>query len=161
MRGARGSLDGVGDPKGVRFVAVQAALFVVVGAGPRWFGGIESTGALRALALAFMVLGVALALAGGFRLGRNLTPLPVPVDGGRLVTSGAYAFARHPIYGGLLVLALGWSAFAGSLGTLGATLVLWALFEVKSRFEERALLARYPEYARYRAGTRRFVPFIY
>ena len=151
----------VGDPKGVRFVAVQAALFVVVGAGPGWFGGAGSTGALRALALAVMVLGVALALAAGFRLGRNLTPLPVPVADGRLVTTGVYAFVRHPIYGGLLVLALGWSALAGSLGTLMATLALWALFEFKSRFEERALLARYPEYARYRAGTRRFVPYVY
>ncbi len=151
----------MGDPKGVRFVAVQAALFVVVGAGPGWFGGVGSAGALRALALAVMALGVVLALAAGFRLGRNLTPLPVPVADGRLVTSGVYAFARHPIYGGLLVLALGWSALAGSVGTLAATLALWALFEVKSRFEERALLARYPEYARYRAGTRRFVPFVY
>ncbi|MFN2322025.1 MAG: isoprenylcysteine carboxylmethyltransferase family protein [Trueperaceae bacterium] len=151
----------MGDPKGVRFVAVQAALFVVVGAGPGWFGGVGSTGGLRALALIVMALGVLLALAAGFRLGHNLTPLPVPVADGRLVTSGVYAFARHPIYGGVLVLALGWSAFAGSLGTLAATLALWTLFEVKSRFEERALLARYPEYARYRAGTRRFVPLVY
>lgn len=154
-------MDGVGDPKGVRFVAVQAALFVVVGAGPGWFGGVGSTGALRALAVAVMLLGAALALAAGFRLGRNLTPLPVPVADGRLVTGGVYAFARHPIYGGLLVLALGWSAFTGSFGTLAAALALWALFELKSRFEERSLLARYPEYARYRSGTRRFVPFVY
>ena len=149
------------DSKGVRFVAVQAALFVVVGAGPAWFGGGGSAGALRAVALAVMVAGLALAVAAGLGLGRNLTPLPVPIDGGRLVTAGVYAFARHPIYGGLLLVALGWSAFAGSLGTLGAALALWALFERKSRFEERALAARYPEYARYRAGTRRFVPFVY
>ena len=149
------------DAKGVRFVAVQAVLFVAVAAGPGWFGGVGSTGVPRAVAIGVMVVGLALALAAGFRLGRNLTPLPVPVDGGRLVTAGVYAFARHPIYGGLLMLALGWSALAGSLGTLVATLALWALFELKSRFEERALMARYPEYARYRAGTRRFVPFLY
>jgi protein-S-isoprenylcysteine O-methyltransferase Ste14 len=152
---------GVGDPKGVRFVAVQAALFVAVGAGPGWFGGVGSSGAPRAVAVALLGLGLALALAAGFRLGRNLTPLPVPIEGGSLVTAGVYAFARHPIYGGVLVLALGWSALHGSLGTLAATLGLWALFEFKSRFEERALLARYPDYARYRAGTRRFVPFVY
>ena len=157
----RGSLDRVVDPKGVRFVALQAVLFVAVAAGPRWFGGVGSSGAGRAVAIAAMVCGLALALAAGLRLGRNLTPLPVPVADGRLVTSGVYALVRHPIYGGLLVLALGWGAFAGSLGTLVAALALWGLFEVKSRFEERALLARFPEYARYRAGTRRFVPFVY
>jgi protein-S-isoprenylcysteine O-methyltransferase Ste14 len=151
----------VDDPKGVRFVAVQAALFVAVGGGPGWFGGVGSSGAPRAIALALMALGLSLALAAGFRLGRNLTPLPVPVVGGRLVTSGVYARARHPIYGGLLAFALGWSALHGSLGTLAATAALWTLFEVKSRFEERALLGRYPEYARYRAGTRRFVPWVY
>jgi protein-S-isoprenylcysteine O-methyltransferase Ste14 len=154
-------VGGVGDPKGVRFVAVQAALFVVVGGGPAWFGGTGSDGAWRALAAGVMAVGLALAFVAGFRLGRNLTPLPVPVAGGRLVTSGVYAYARHPIYGGVLVLALGWSAYAGSAGTLAATAALWGLFELKSRFEERALLARYPDYARYRAGTRRFVPFVY
>ena len=160
-RDARGSVEAVGDPKGVRFVSVQAALFVVVGAGPTWFGGAGSAGPLRAVALTAMLGGLALAVVAGLRLGRNLTPLPVPIDGGRLVTAGVYAFARHPIYGGLLLVAFGWSAFAGSLGTLAAALALWALFERKSRFEERALVARYPEYARYRAGTRRFVPFVY
>ena len=149
------------DSKGVRFVALQVALFVAVGGGPAWFGGVGSTGALRAVALAVMVAGLALAVAAGLRLGRNLTPLPVPIDGGRLVTAGVYGYARHPIYGGLLLLALGWSALAGSSATLLAALALWALFERKSRFEERALAARYPEYARYRAGTRRFVPFVY
>jgi protein-S-isoprenylcysteine O-methyltransferase Ste14 len=149
------------DPKGVRFVAVQALLFVVVGGGPAWFGGDGSTGLWRLAAAAVMAAGVALALVAGFRLGRSLTPLPVPVADGQLVTAGAYAFARHPIYGGLLLLAIGWSAYAGSWGTLVAAAALWALFEVKSRFEERALIARYPEYAAYRAGTRRFVPFVY
>lgn len=149
------------DPQGVRFVAVQALLFLAVGGGPAWFGASGSEGLWRLAAAALMLAGAALAVVAGFRLGRSLTPLPVPVADGRLVTDGAYAFARHPIYGGVLLLAIGWSAYAGSWGTFAATAALWGLFEAKSRFEERALLARYPEYATYRAGTRRFVPFVY
>lgn len=160
-RSVRGSLGRMRDPRGARFVAVQALLFVAVGGGPSWFGGAGSSGAARALALAAIGLGAALVVAAGLRLGRHLTPFPVPVAGGRLVTSGVYALARHPIYGGLLVVALGWGAYAGSLGTLAATAALWGLFEAKSRFEERALLALHPEYATYRAGTRRFVPYVY
>lgn len=149
------------DPKGVRFVAVQAALFVAVGAGPSWFGATAPDGWLRWTGALVMIVGSALAVTAGLRLGRSLTPLPVPVAHGQLQTGGVYAWARHPIYGGIMLLALGWSGFSGSWGTLVATATLWLLFEAKSRFEERALLARYAEYAAYRARTRRFVPFVY
>lgn len=40
----RGSVGGVGDPKGVRLV-VPAAQYVAVGAGPGWFGGVQPVGA--------------------------------------------------------------------------------------------------------------------
>jgi protein-S-isoprenylcysteine O-methyltransferase Ste14 len=77
------------------------------------------------------------------------------------VTAGVYAFARHPIYGGVLLLAIGWSVAQASLATLGATALLWLLFEAKSRYEERTLVEAYPAYPAYAAATRRFVPFVY
>jgi protein-S-isoprenylcysteine O-methyltransferase Ste14 len=145
----------------VRFVVVQVALFVAVGFGPAWFDAGAPATAWRVAAGLLMALGVALGLAAGLHLGRNLTALPVPVADGRLVTNGMYALARHPIYGGVLLAALGWSAFHASWGTFVATLALWGLFEVKVRFEERALRDRYPDYVAYQARTRRFVPFLY
>ena len=74
---------------------------------------------------------------------------------------GIYARARHPIYGGAILLAAGWSLlFATPLG--GAlTLVLLAFFELKARREEHWLVERYPEYEAYRARTRkRFLPYV-
>ncbi|MBW6454960.1 MAG: isoprenylcysteine carboxylmethyltransferase family protein [Trueperaceae bacterium] len=151
------------DPVGQRFVGLQAALFVVVGFGP-WLPLTMDAAVppqARWIGLAIMLAGLLLALAAGLRLGRNLTPFPRPRPGGELVTAGVYAFARHPIYGGVLLLAIGWSVAQSSVATLAATALLWALFEAKSRYEERALAEAYPEYPRYAAATRRFVPFVY
>ncbi len=145
----------------MRFVVVQVALFVVVAYGPTLFDASVPATPWRAIAAVLIALGAVLGLAAGLRLGRNLTALPVPVAEGRLVTDGLYARARHPIYGGLLLLALGWSAWHASWGTLAATAALWAWFELKVRFEERALHERYPDYAAYQSRTRRFVPFLY
>ncbi len=151
------------DPLGRRFVGLQAALFVVVGFGP-WLPLAADAGVppqARWLGQAIMLAGLLLALAAGLRLGRNLTPFPRPRRGGELVTAGVYAFARHPIYGGVLLLAIGWSVAQASLATLAATALLWGLFEAKSRYEERALTEAYPAYPAYAAATRRFVPFVY
>jgi len=108
-----------------------------------------------------MLVGLLLGLTAGLRLGRNLTPFPRPRPGGELVTAGVYAHARHPIYGGVLLIAIGWSLAHASLATLTAAALLWLLFEAKSRYEERVLAAAYPAYPAYAAATRRFVPFVY
>ena len=46
--------------------------------------------------------------------GENLTPFPEPLPGARLVESGAYRLVRHPIYGGLILGALGWGLLTAS-----------------------------------------------
>ena len=151
------------DPFGRRLVGMQATLFVAVAAGP-WVPWAPAPGVPPAAAFVgwgLMALGLALALVAGLRLGGNLTPFPRPRPGGSLVTSGVYRLARHPIYGGALLLAVGWAVARSSLVAGLAAALLWALLEAKSRYEERALAYAYPGYPDYAAGTRRFVPFVY
>jgi protein-S-isoprenylcysteine O-methyltransferase Ste14 len=148
--------------RGEGWVAVQVAL---VGAivlcetlGPGW-----PEPAARALAGAGIVvaaMGMLLFLAGTLSLGRSLTPFPKPRDGASLREDGAYTLVRHPMYGGVIVAAAGWSLAASPLG-LAAT-ALGALFlELKTRREERWLVERYPGYEAYRRRVRwRFVPGI-
>lgn len=162
-RAAVGYAPAMDDTLGRRFVGLQAALFVAIGAGP-WLPLVDGPGVpppLRGVGAALMLGGLLLALVAGLRLGRNLTPFPRPRPGGELVTAGVYAHARHPIYGGALLAAIGWSFAQASVATLAATALLWLLFEAKSRYEERALAAAYPAYPGYAAATRRFVPFVY
>lgn len=108
--------------------------------------------------LTLMGLGGAVMIGSGRTLGRNLSALPEPLDTSELVTTGLYAQIRHPIYSGLLALGLGWGILRGSAGALGWTAALAALFHFKSAREEKALLARFPDYAAYRKRTKRFVP---
>ncbi|MBO9345476.1 MAG: isoprenylcysteine carboxylmethyltransferase family protein [Chloroflexi bacterium] len=99
---------------------------------------------------------------GGIRaLGRNLTPLPKPVEDGYLVRTGVYAFVRHPIYGGATLGMLALGLFLNSLPGLAAALVTLLFFNAKASHEERWLRARYADYAAYSQRTRKLIPFIY
>jgi protein-S-isoprenylcysteine O-methyltransferase Ste14 len=111
--------------------------------------------------LAAMLAAGGLVLAAFRELGRNLTPMPRPRDDAVLVETGIYASIRHPIYAGLILGGIGWSAFSRSLPAAGVTLILAIYFDLKSRREEAWLADRFPGYAAYRDRTRRFVPRAY
>ncbi|QKO21805.1 isoprenylcysteine carboxylmethyltransferase family protein [Rhodoferax sp. BAB1] len=94
------------------------------------------------------------------RLG-NFNIHPRPRVGGTLVTSGPYAWIRHPMYTAFL---LGTFALARTADGGAAWLAWWALSLVlwfKSTLEERWMLAQHPGYAHYREQTKRFVPWVY
>jgi protein-S-isoprenylcysteine O-methyltransferase Ste14 len=96
-----------------------------------------------------------------FRLGAQLTPFPKPVEGGTLRDDGVYGLARHPIYGGVVLLASAWTLVSSYLGVV-PTILLGLLFEVKSRREELWLLEHLEGYDDYRRRVRhRFVPYVW
>jgi protein-S-isoprenylcysteine O-methyltransferase Ste14 len=114
------------------------------------------------------VAGGAAILLGGWTVVRALldlrqvvTPMPRPRPDGHLVESGIYARIRHPVYAGVMLIAVGWSVFTRSLPALGVTLLLAAFLDAKARREERWLLEQYDAYAAYRRRTRRFLPGLY
>ena len=81
--------------------------------------------------------------------------------GTRLRQGGIFGLVRHPVYGGVILIGLGWSLADAPLG-LVPTALLAVLFDLKAQREEAWLIERFPEYAAYRAGTpRRFVPWLY
>jgi protein-S-isoprenylcysteine O-methyltransferase Ste14 len=87
-------------------------------------------------------------------LRRVIRVAPAPKDGGHLVSAGIYGRLRHPIYTAMVTLVVGLCLRRPGLLAIAAGAAVIAFLLVKARFEESLLLARYPEYERYRARTR-------
>jgi protein-S-isoprenylcysteine O-methyltransferase Ste14 len=114
---------------------------------PLWWIGIASVGA-----------GAVLFVRAVRDLGTSLTAFPKPHGTSTLRTGGIYASVRHPIYGGLVLLALGWSLMHAPMA-LAPTALLAVVLDLKSRREETFLEERYPDYAAYRKRVpRRLFP---
>lgn len=155
--------------KGVRgewYLVVQSGLFLLLAFGPRnchWLAlwGAPYTGITSLVGGVLFVAGILVAATGAINLGKNLTPLPDPKEHATLVVTGAYRIVRHPIYSGITFISFGWALWLHSWLTLAYALVLFAFFDIKSRREERLLVAKFPEYASYRKHVRKLLPFVY
>ena len=138
----------------------MAAVTLSALVGRRWSGGYAV--AAYAAGGTLLALGLLLFASAVLRLGASLTPLPVPRSGATLKDSGPYRLVRHPIYGGGILVALGWSIVFASIAGLCLTLALTLVLDLKSRREELWLAEHYDGYAAYRRRTpRRFLPFLY
>ena len=150
-------------PRGEGWFVAQVGLFAVIAvsgaAGPAWGGAGRALGVVIGAILAGC--GGLLALRGVLDLRDNLTPFPKPMEGAQLVETGAYRYARHPIYGGLILGALGWGLVTASPLAVAAALLLAGFFSLKSRREEIWLAEMYPKYPAYRSRTRRLIPWVY
>ncbi len=106
------------------------------------------------------VMGIAFAIWARVNLGKNWG-MPMAIkQKPSLVTSGPYAYVRHPIYSGILLGLLGsalvfvifWIFFVGS--------VLYFIYSLGK--EEKHMLKQFPtEYENYKKRTKKLVPFIY
>lgn len=152
-------------PRGEGWVAIQGVLFVVIAA-----AAYELPADAGALAGALAAVGASLVLAGGLlailavvalRAGSALTAVPHPRAGARLVAEGPYRWVRHPIYGGIVLAAIGASLARASVVALVASLVLLAFFDLKRRREEAWLRDRIAGYDAYAATTRALIPGVY
>jgi protein-S-isoprenylcysteine O-methyltransferase Ste14 len=142
----------------VQFILILA-IMVVPAVPPAWGEPFATIG--RVVGAALTVIGLLLGGVAFLQLGNNLTVFPKPKEGGWLVQNGAYAIVRHPIYTAVVSGAVGLSLFNQNLPSLILSLGLLVWFDLKSRYEESLLAAKYPDYAAYRARVKKLIPFIY
>ncbi len=116
---------------------------------------------LHILGAILMVGGIVLGVIALKRLRPSITSSGGLKPEGALVTGGPYRFIRHPVYTAQMLFAFGWSLAIGGWLTALYAIALSVVLNFKSLFEERRLLARFPEYRDYQSRTRKFVPFIY
>ena len=112
------------------------------------------TGTFGLIAMLFL-------LSGSRELGENLTPLPHPKHDGELITGGVYALVRHPIYSGVIFLAIAYSFWRLSLSHAIGAIVLLLFFDIKARKEESWLITKFPNYEQYRSQVKKLIPWIY
>jgi protein-S-isoprenylcysteine O-methyltransferase Ste14 len=125
-----------------------------------WLYGLNTSAAMGLIGFALCALGIGLAILGRSSLGRNW-PMPNSnYDNTELVTTGPYAYVRHPIYGGMLLAILG-SAIAQSLLWLVPLVIYGPYFIRSARYEEKFLIEHFPElYRSYMTRTKMLLPFV-
>src|SRR5262249_9152749 len=104
------------------------------------------------------ILGLMVMLWARFSLGRNIGLVPAQRE---LVSTGAYAYMRHPVYTGLLITSTAFVLRAYSpLNALLMGLGVFWFIPVKSLVEED-FLRHDPQYAGYMQRVRaRWIPFV-
>jgi protein-S-isoprenylcysteine O-methyltransferase Ste14 len=134
-------LVGLGAPLVPRYINLGEADYMLNRVDPVW---------IRLIGGLILASGILVLVWGVRSLGRNITPGVEPMADAELVTSGAYAHSRHPIYGGVVLILAGytlaWSNWTVAL--LVGFVSLW-YFNAKARTEEGWLLRRFPTYAGY------------
>jgi protein-S-isoprenylcysteine O-methyltransferase Ste14 len=105
-------------------------------------------------------LGVGLAIVARVQLGRNWGMPTSQKENPELVTTGPYAFIRHPIYTGMLIAMLG--AAIGQTVSWVLPLILYGIyFTYSARREEKLMIEEFPQqYPAYMARTKMLVPFL-
>jgi protein-S-isoprenylcysteine O-methyltransferase Ste14 len=150
-------------PRGEGWFLIQVVLLaIVIAVGVFGEGWPDQARVPRLVAAGVLGAGGAsLAAAAVGSLGRSITPLPRPVEGADLKTTGPFGLVRHPIYGGLFLMALAWT-FLTSPWAIIPSAALGIFFALKARLEEHWLAQRYPGYADYsRKVRRRLVPYLW
>lgn len=104
------------------------------------------------------ILGLLVVLWARVSLGRNIGFVPAQRE---LVSNGAYAYMRHPVYTGVLITAISFVLRAYSpLNALLLGLGVFWFIPIKSLIEE-SFLRHDPQYAAYMQRVRsRWIPFV-
>jgi protein-S-isoprenylcysteine O-methyltransferase Ste14 len=104
--------------------------------------------------------GIAFAIYARVHLGRNWGLPMTRKENPELVSSGPYAYVRHPIYTGILV-----AVFGSAIGTSPFGLIPFGLlgiyFVYSARREEKLMMEQFPDqYPQYVSRTKMLVPFV-
>jgi protein-S-isoprenylcysteine O-methyltransferase Ste14 len=109
-----------------------------------------------ALGVAITAAGLAFAIWARFYLGTNWSGAVSVKVNHQLVRCGPYRWVRHPIYSGMVLAVLGTAVERRQVRGIIAVVLVYCGFKIKSRIEERAMIAtfgsQYDHYSRTTGG---------
>jgi protein-S-isoprenylcysteine O-methyltransferase Ste14 len=145
--------------KDIVLVSIQLVLFILYTFPVAW--SLEFFSWFKIIGLVLTIIGFILLALALLQLNINLSPFPTPKEGAVLIQNGLYAWVRHPIYSGIIILFLGYGIYQDSLFKLMITFFLWVLFYFKTQYEELQLQRKFPEYKVYKSKVGRFFPNLF
>ncbi len=121
----------------------------------------QTTLALGVVSDCLVLAGLAFTVWARITLGRNWSAEVTFKQDHELIESGPYALARHPIYTGLVAMALGTAVNYGrAIGFVLFAALCGGLWW-KARQEERVMSSHFPDaYSEYRTRVRAIIPFV-
>ena len=121
----------------------------------------QTTLALGVVTDCIVIAGAAFTVWARITLGRNWSAEVTFKQDHELIESGPYALARHPIYTGLIVMALGTAINYGRAIGFALLIALCGGLWWKARQEERIMSRHFPDaYAEYKMRVRAIIPFV-
>lgn len=122
---------------------------------------VNNNQAVLVLGLILFLLGIFIAVWARVYLGKNWGMPMTRKQDPELVTSGPYGYIRHPIYSGVLLMALG-SAFDVNIYWLLVFIIASVFFIYSALAEERLMMKQFPKvYPSYRRKTKMLIPFVF
>ena len=108
------------------------------------------------------IAGLVVALWARVTLGRNWSGRVVFKEDHELIQRGPYAYVRHPIYSGILLMGLGAAVEFGRLSGFLLVAATTAALALKWQSEERLMTRHFPEaYPEYRRRVKALIPGVW
>jgi protein-S-isoprenylcysteine O-methyltransferase Ste14 len=113
------------------------------------------------IGLLVTIAGLAFAIWARVHLGKNWSGMPTIRQDHTITRTGPYRFVRHPIYSGILLGLTGTAMGIGYLVIFFCVILVFGLFVIKFRMEEKFLLEEFgEEYARYKREVKALIPYV-
>jgi protein-S-isoprenylcysteine O-methyltransferase len=112
--------------------------------------------------LILTLAGCLLAIWARITLGSNWSGRATVKANHELIVTGPYSIARHPIYTGLLVAAIGTGIAVGEVRCILGFVLIVLAFLIKISQEERLMLETFPQaYPAYRQRVKALIPGVF
>jgi protein-S-isoprenylcysteine O-methyltransferase Ste14 len=141
----------------VALIFIAATLRMTVMRQPLW----HASALVGALASVVTVAGLVVAVWARLTLGANWSGTITFKEGHELIQRGPYAYVRHPIYSGLLLMGLGTAIESARPSTFLFVAASTVMMMIKAHHEERLMSRHFPAYDEYRRRVKALIPGVW
>lgn len=153
-------------PIGQRIFQMALVLFGFLLLGSQYMRGgwlgrnfMTTTSATESIGVAITIAGCLFAIWARITIGSNWSGRATVKAGHELIVKGPYAIARHPIYTGILIGAIGTGLAMAQWRCLLGFALIALVFAAKIGQEEKLMMQTFPEaYPRYRQQVKALIP---